>query len=64
MMSPGGNQNALEGLKVLDFCWVVAGPMTTKYLAEHGATVVAGGVIQEAGVPEGGALLSGMAFPA
>jgi benzylsuccinate CoA-transferase BbsF subunit len=39
-MSPGGNQNALEGLKVLDFCWVVAGPMTTKYLAEHGATVV------------------------
>ena len=31
---------ALEGLKVLDFCWVVAGPMTTKYLAEHGATVV------------------------
>ena len=31
---------ALDGLKVLDFCWVVAGPMTTKYLAEHGATVV------------------------
>jgi crotonobetainyl-CoA:carnitine CoA-transferase CaiB-like acyl-CoA transferase len=31
---------ALEGLKVLDFCWVAAGPMTTKYLAEHGATVV------------------------
>ena len=33
-------QQALEGLKVLDFCWVVVGPMTTKYLAEHGATVV------------------------
>ena len=31
---------ALEGVKVLDFCWVAAGPMTTKYLAEHGATVV------------------------
>lgn len=30
----------LEGLKVLDFCWVVAGPMTTAYLAEYGATVV------------------------
>jgi benzylsuccinate CoA-transferase BbsF subunit len=33
-------RQALEELKVLDFCWVVAGPMTTKYLAEHGATVV------------------------
>jgi benzylsuccinate CoA-transferase BbsF subunit len=31
---------ALEGIKVLDFCWVVAGPMGTKYLAEYGATVV------------------------
>ena len=30
----------LEGLKVLDFCWVVVGPMTTKYLAEYGATVL------------------------
>ncbi len=31
---------ALEGMMVLDFCWVAAGPMTTKYLAEYGATVV------------------------
>src|SRR5690606_29226921 len=30
----------LESLKVLDFCWVVAGPMTTSYLAEYGAKVV------------------------
>lgn len=30
----------LENLKVLDFCWVVAGPMTTGYLAEYGAKVV------------------------
>lgn len=30
----------LDGLKVLDFCWVVAGPMVTKYLGEYGATVV------------------------
>jgi len=30
----------LHGLKVLDFCWVAAGPMTTSYLAEYGATVV------------------------
>lgn len=30
----------LEGIKVLDFCWVAVGPMTTKYLSEHGATVI------------------------
>ena len=30
----------LEGLKVLDFCWVAVGPMTTSYLAEYGAAVV------------------------
>ncbi len=30
----------LSGLKVLDFCWVAVGPMTTKYLAEYGATVL------------------------
>ena len=29
-----------EGLKVLDFCWVVIGPMTTRYLADYGARVV------------------------
>ena len=35
-------EKALQVLKVLDFCWVVAGPMTTKYLAEFGAIVVRG----------------------
>ena len=30
----------LEGVKILDFCWVAVGPMTTKYLAEFGATVI------------------------
>lgn len=29
-----------EGVKVLDFCWVAIGPLTTRYLADHGATVV------------------------
>lgn len=29
-----------DGLVVADFSWAVAGPLTTKYLAEHGATVV------------------------
>ncbi|MBM3925128.1 MAG: CoA transferase [SAR202 cluster bacterium] len=29
-----------EGVKVLDFCWVAIGPMTTRYFADFGATVV------------------------
>ena len=32
--------NALQGLKVADFSWVVGAPLCTKVLAEHGATVV------------------------
>jgi len=31
---------AFAGLKVADFSWVGVGPITTKYLADHGATVV------------------------
>jgi crotonobetainyl-CoA:carnitine CoA-transferase CaiB-like acyl-CoA transferase len=31
---------ALEGLKVLDMMWVVAGPASTRVLADYGATVV------------------------
>lgn len=30
----------LDGIKVLDFSWVIAGPKATKYLANLGATVV------------------------
>ncbi len=30
----------LEGLKVLDFSWVYAGPAVTRYLGDYGATVV------------------------
>ena len=29
-----------EGVKVADFAWVGVGPISTKYLADHGATVV------------------------
>jgi benzylsuccinate CoA-transferase BbsF subunit len=33
-------KNALSGLRVLDFCWVGAGALVTKLLAEHGAEVI------------------------
>jgi benzylsuccinate CoA-transferase BbsF subunit len=33
-------RSALEGLRVLDFCWVGAGALVTKLLAEHGAEVI------------------------
>ena len=29
-----------DGLKVLDFCWVVIGPMTTRYFADYGGDVI------------------------
>ncbi|MBI4331308.1 MAG: CoA transferase [Chloroflexi bacterium] len=31
---------ALEGLKVADFSWYIAGPWMVRYLADHGATAV------------------------
>ncbi|MDO8673358.1 MAG: CoA transferase, partial [Dehalococcoidia bacterium] len=34
------SKHVFEGLKVLDFCWVAAGPTTTKLLVDHGATVI------------------------
>ena len=30
----------LEGIKILDFSWLVTGPLITKCLADYGATVV------------------------
>lgn len=32
--------HVFEGLKVADFSWVAVGPLITRYLADHGATVV------------------------
>ena len=34
------DQLPFEGVKVADFSWVLVGPKTSKYLADHGATVV------------------------
>ena len=34
------SQQALHGVKILDFSWVLAAPMCTKLLGMHGATVI------------------------
>ncbi|MFC1971608.1 CaiB/BaiF CoA transferase family protein [Chloroflexota bacterium] len=34
------SSKAFEGIKVAEFSWVIAGPVTDSYLAEHGATVI------------------------
>jgi len=38
--APTGGDLPFSGLKVADFSWIGVGPMTSKYLADHGATVV------------------------
>lgn len=38
--SAAETEQPFQGLLVADFSWAVAGPLTTKLLAEHGATVV------------------------
>ena len=40
-LQPGGSDGLpFEGLKVADFSWIGVGPISAKYLADHGATVV------------------------
>jgi benzylsuccinate CoA-transferase BbsF subunit len=33
-------QQVFDGVKVIDFGWAIAGPLTLKYLADYGATVI------------------------
>jgi benzylsuccinate CoA-transferase BbsF subunit len=35
-----GDSKIFEGVKVADFSWTVVGPLTIRYLAMHGATVI------------------------
>jgi benzylsuccinate CoA-transferase BbsF subunit len=34
------DKKVFEGIKVAEFAWIVVGPSTSRYLADHGATVV------------------------
>ncbi len=38
--TPDGRTLPFDGLKVADFSWIGVGPITAKYLADHGADVV------------------------
>jgi benzylsuccinate CoA-transferase BbsF subunit len=39
-MKAMANKKLFEGIKVAEFAWVVVGPASSRYLADHGATVV------------------------
>ena len=38
--SPSANGNPFDGAKVLDVTWVIAGPASARYFADHGADVI------------------------
>ena len=39
-VEPAGSTEVFKGLRIIDFSWVIVGPRTTRYFADHGATVV------------------------
>ncbi|MFD2031370.1 CoA transferase [Ancylobacter dichloromethanicus] len=44
------NPLALEGIRVVDFSWVMAGPMTTKMLGAMGAEIIKIEILDPAGI--------------
>ncbi len=39
-MSKGGRRNPFDGVKIISFAWAVVGPVTMRYFADYGATVI------------------------
>lgn len=39
-MDVSKREGVFSGLKILAFCWAVVGPLTMKFFADHGATVI------------------------
>ncbi len=39
-MEMNNREGVFSGLKILAFCWAVVGPLTMKFFADHGATVI------------------------
>ena len=39
-MDMNKREGVFSGLKILAFCWAVVGPLTMKFFADHGATVI------------------------